>query len=166
MANRVEVSSAGVVATASFTPVAEAYTAGDVVNVAKQFSWTFTSTGLEVPVGSTIRILTTELRIDATAVIASETSYTLHKYTRTPPSAQANNDAWTLASGDLPYYKGELALGTVVDKGAAVWVKTGGHNLDIELESTSVSTFGVLVTVGGPTLAAVARQVKLIGIVL
>lgn len=156
----------GVVATASFTPVAEAYTAGDVVNVAKVFSFTLTKDGIAVPPGSTIRILTSSLKIDATAVIASETSYTLHLYSRTPPSAQANNDAWTLASADLPYYFGSLALGTVADLGAAVYVKTGAHDLDIGLESNVSSIYGVLVTVGGPTLAAVARQVTLRGIVL
>jgi hypothetical protein len=157
----------GVLASASFTPVAEAYSAGDTVSVAQQFIWHLSRfRDVEPEPGSMIRILTSELKIDATAVIASETSYTLHLYSRTPPSAQANNAAWSLASADLPYYLGSLALGTVADLGAAVYVKTGGHDLDISLESVSTSIYGVLVTVGAPTLAAVARQVTLRGMLI
>jgi hypothetical protein len=166
MANPVECTPVGVKATASWTPVAEAYSAGDTVSVAQALSWTFTHSGVAVPAGSTLRILTSELKIDATAVIASETSYTLHLYSRTPPSAQANNAAFSLASADLPYYLGSLALGTVADLGAAVYVKTGGHDLDIALESNLTSIYGVLVTVGAPTLAAVARQVTLRGMLI
>jgi hypothetical protein len=166
MANPVECTPVGVVASASWTPAGAAYGAADTVSVAQALSWTFTHSGVAVPAGSTIRILTSELKIDATAVIASETSYTLHLYSRTPPSAQADNAAWSLASADLPYYLGSLALGTVVDLGAAVWVKTGGHNLDITLETIVTSIYGSLVTVGAPTLVATARQVKLLGMLI
>jgi hypothetical protein len=166
MANPVECTPVGVKATASWTPVAEAYSAGDTISTAQALAWTFTHSGIAVPAGSTLRILTSELKIDATAVIASETSYTLHLYSRTPPSAQANNAAWSLASADLPYYLGSLALGTVADLGAAVYVKTGGHNLDIALESGHTFIFGGLVGVGAVTLAAVARQVTLRGMLI
>lgn len=163
MANLVDVVPSGINATASFTPAAAAYTAADMISVAKEFAFT-QANGNAVPPGSLIRILTSSIKIDATAVISGETSYTLHLYTATPPSAQADNDAWTLASADLPYYVGSIALGTVVDLGAALYVKTGGINLDITLLSSSL--FGVLVTVGGFTAAAVARQIRLHGIVL
>jgi hypothetical protein len=166
MANPVECTPVGVVASASWTPAGAAYSAGDTVSVAQALSWTFTHSGVAVPAGSTIRILTSELKIDATAVIASETSYTLHLYSRTPPSAQADNAAFSLASADLPYYLGSLALGTVVDLGAAVYVKTGGHDLDIALETIVTSIYGSLVTVGAPTLVATARQVKLLGMLI
>jgi hypothetical protein len=166
MANPVECTPVGVVASASWTPAGAAYGAADTVSVAQALSWTFTHSGVAVPAGSTIRILTSELKIDATAVIASETSYTLHLYSRTPPSAQANNAAWSLASTDLPYYLGSLALGTVVDLGAAVYVKTGGHDLDIALETNVTSIYGSLVGVGAVTLAAVARQVTLRGMLI
>lgn len=153
----------GISATASFTPAAAAYSAADQISTAKEFAFTFHN-GLAVPSGSSIRILTSSIKIDATAVISGETSYTLHLYTVTPPSAQADNDAWTLASADLPSYAGSIALGTPVDLGAALYVKTGGINLDIALAGTSL--FGSLVTVGAFTAAAVARQIRLHGIVL
>lgn len=154
----------GISASASFTPVAEAYSAADTISTAQQFIFTHTRNGLVVPAGSMIRILTSSIKIDATAVISGETSYTLHLYTVTPPSAQANNAAWTLASADLPSYAGSIALGTPVDLGAALYVKTGGINLDIALAGSSL--FGSLVTVGAFTAAAVARQIRLHGIVL
>lgn len=154
---------AGVVAIASFTPVAEAYSAGDTISVAQEFEFTLAN-GLAVPAGTRIRILTSEIKIDATAIISGETSYTLHGYSVTPPSAKANNAAWALESADLPSYRGSLALGAPVDLGAACYVKTGGHNLDVDLAGDSL--FGYLVTVGAFTAAAVARQIKLIGIVL
>jgi hypothetical protein len=166
MANPVECTPVGVVASASWTPVAEAYSAGDTISTAQALSWTFSHSGVAVPAGSTLRILSSSLKIDATAVISGETSYTLHLYSRTPPSAQANNAAWALASADLPYYLGSVALGTVVDLGAAVYVKTGGHNLDIALETNVISIYGVLVGVGAATLAAVARQVALRGMLI
>lgn len=157
------VSASGIAASASFTPVAEAYSAGDTISTAQQFAFTFAN-GLVVPSGSSIRILTSSIKIEATAVISGETSYTLHLYTVTPPSAQANNAAWTLASADLPSYAGSIALGTPVDLGAALYVKTGGINLDIVLAGTSL--FGSLVTVGAFTATAVARQIRLIGVAL
>jgi hypothetical protein len=166
MANPVECTPIGVVASASWTPVAEAYSAADTISTAQALSWTFSHSGVAVPAGSTLRILTSTLKIDATAVISGETSYTLHLYSRTPPSAQANNAAWSLASADLPYYLGSLALGTVADLGAAVYVKTGGHDNDITLESISTTIYGVLVTVGAATMAAVARQVTLRGMLI
>jgi hypothetical protein len=166
MASPVECTPVGVVASASWTPVAEAYSAADTVSTAQALSWTFSHSGIAVPAGSTIRILTTALKIDATAVISGETSYTLHLYSRTPPSAQANNAVWSLASADLPYYLGSLALGTVVDLGAAVYVKTGSHDLDIGLESNVTSIYGSLVTVGAATLAAVARQITIRGMLI
>lgn len=142
----------GIGASASFTPIAAAYSAGDVVDAAKEF----TDLG---PTGALIRIIGTVLKIDATALVASEGAYTLHLYTATPPSAQADNAAWTLASADLPYYCGSVDLSTPVDLGAGLYVATGGLTKDIALIGTSL--FGRLVTVAGITLPAVARQVQL-----
>jgi len=153
----------GIVATASFTPAAAAYSAGDLISVAQEFVFTYAD-GSRVPGGSLIRILTTVLKIDQTAIISGETSYSLPLYNITPPSAQADNAAWTLASGDLSAYRGTLSLGTPVDLGAACFVKTGSLVEDIRLQGTSL--FGQLVTAGGFTATAVARQVSLYGIVL
>ena len=163
MANPVEALPSGITADASWTPVAEAYSAADTISTAQPLKFSYAN-GIYAPLGSSIRILTSSIKIDATAVISGETSYTLHLYTVTPPSAQANNAAWTLASADLPYYAGSIALGTPVDLGAALYVKTGGINLDIKMVSDTL--YGSLVTVGAFTAAAVARQIRLHGIVL
>ena len=157
---------AGIVASASFTPAAAAYGAADIVDVAKQFSWTYADSGLAIPTGSLIRVTAAIMKIDATAVISGETSYTLHNYSVTPPSAQADNAAWTLASADLPSYLGSFSLGTPADLGAALYIKTTGLTEEIKLADGVTSHYGELVTVGAFTAAAVARQVLLRGFVL
>lgn len=154
---------AGIVASASFTPAASAYSAGDIQSVAQAFAFTFAD-GSAVPAGSLIRILTSVIKIDVTSVPSGQTSYTLHLYNVTPPSAQADNDAWTLASGDLASYMGSINLGTPADLGAALYVKAQYVDFDIRLGSGV--PYGVLVTAGAHTAAAVARQVRLHGVVL
>lgn len=159
-------SAVGITASATFTPAAAAYGAGDIMNVAKEFAWTFADSGLAIPTGSLIRVLSTVTKIDITAVPSGQTSYTLRKYGRTPPSAQADNDAWTLVSGDLPYYRGPLSLGTPVDEGSCLYIKSQYIDTDIKLEDGSSSTWGELITDGAHTAAAVARTILLYGVVL
>ncbi len=168
--NRAIGAGAGITASADFTPVAAAYGAADIIDVAKEFAFTFPD-GTAVPSGSLIRILSTVVKIDATAVVSGETSYSLPIYSVTPPSAQADNAAWTLASVDLPSYRGTLALGTPVDLGAALYVKsqvidpvTSQPGMDVKLTGTSL--FGRLVTAGAFTAPAVARQIFLYGFVI
>lgn len=164
------ISGAGIVASASFTPAAAAYSAGDIMSVAQQFLFTYAD-GSAIPSGALIRILTTVMKIDVTAVPSGQTSYSLQAYSVTPPSAQADNDAWTLASADLTSYRGSIALGTPLDLGAACYVKsqcidavTGLPGIDVKL--TASSLFGELVTTGGFTATAVARQIFLYGVIL
>lgn len=166
MANQVEPVPVGITATASFTPAAAAYGAADMISVAKEFAWTVAGTGIAIPKGSLIRITTAIVRIDQTAVISGETSYTLHNYSVTPPSTQADNDAWTLASADLSAYRGSISLGTPADLGAACFVKTTGLSDEIKLADARDSHWGELVTVGAFTATAVARQVTLYGFLL
>ncbi len=163
MAPRVETSS-GIVATANFTPAAAAYGAADLISVAQEFAFTYADGRPLVP-GLLIRIVSSEIRIDATAVISGETSYSLPLYSTTPPSAQADNAAWTLASGDLSFYRGTLSLGTPADLGAALYVKTQyTDQQDFRLATTSL--WGGLVTAGAFTAVAVARQIALYAVVL
>jgi hypothetical protein len=157
-------SGSGIIATASFTPAAAAYSANDIMSVAQTFTFTYAGSGLAIPATSLIRVLTAIVRIDQTALQASEAGYQLQGYSVTPPSAQADNDAWTLASADLPSYRGAISLGTPVDLGAACYVKSPNIDLDIRL-ATGV-LFGELQTLAGFTATAVARQVTLYGIVL
>lgn len=136
-----------------------AYGAGDVVGAA-----TGSTAALEFkqagPAQGIIRITGCELLIQANAVISGETSYRLHLYSVTPPSALGDNAAWDLPSGDRASYLGYVDLGTVVDVGSTLYVQTEGLSKDIKLASTSV--FGYLVTTGAhtPTSARV-YQIKL-----
>lgn len=163
-------SDGAVFASANFTPAAAAYGAADIMDAVKEMAWT-NRNGVAVPAGSLIRILTTVLKIDVTSVPSGQTSYSLALYSVTPPSAQADNDAWTLASADLPSYLGTVSLGTPVDLGAALYVKnmpydpiTGVSGFDVTPTGTSI--FARLVTAGAHTAAAVARQVLLRGMVV
>lgn len=151
-------------ATANFTPAAAAYGAGDLMDVAKEFVFTDRG-GNALPSGALIRILTAVVKIDVTAVPAGQTSYTLQCYSATPGGTpQADNDLWALASGDLASYLGSIALGTPVDLGAALYVKS--QYIDFDMRLTGTSIFGQLITVGAHTAAATARQVRLHGVVL
>lgn len=151
----------GIKASASFTPTAAEYTAADSWGGAQEFKFTLSKNGIALPANSTIRITSSELRIDHTALVASEGAYTLHLYTITPPSAIADNAAFTHTSADLPYYVGSIAIGTPVDGGAALFVKAGALTHDVAV--TSASLFGYLVNAATCTPTAVARQIKLIG---
>lgn len=153
----------GITASATFTPAAAAYLANDIMDVAKEFAFTFAD-GIAIRPGALIRILTAIVKIDQTALQASEAGYTLQCFSATPPSALADNAPWTLASGDLPTYRGSIGLGTPVDLGSACYIKSPGIDLDIKLTGTSL--WAQLQTLAGFTPTAVARQVFLYGIVL
>lgn len=156
----------GVVASASFTPAAAAYSAADLIDVAKELVFTDRD-GRTVQPGSLIRVLTSVIKIDETAIISGETSYSLQLYNVTPPSAQADNAAWTLASADLSAYRGSLSLGTPLDLGAAAYIKTQfTDQQDFYLTLGKSSMFGELITAGAATFTAVARQVFLYGVAL
>lgn len=163
MANAFEPKPSGLIGTVSFTPAAAAYSAGDIMDVAKAVSFAYPDATTITP-GSLIRITACALKIDQTGLQASEGAYTLHLYSVTPPSAQADNAAWSLASADLPSYRGSISLGTPVDLGAACYVKTGGLSEDIPFATAGL--YAELVTVAGFTATAVARQVLLYGIAL
>jgi hypothetical protein len=154
---------AGFTASASFTPAAAAYGAGDVMDAAMELAFA-DGVGQAVPSAALIRVTTAVVKIDVTAVPSGQTSYTLYCYSVTPPSAQADNDAWALASADLPSYLGSINLGTPVNLGSACYVKSQYIDFDMRLAGTSI--FARLVTVGAHTATAVARQVRLHCVVL
>jgi hypothetical protein len=144
----------GYLTSATFTPAAAAYVAGDVIEGAKTFA-------LAGPTGGGAVIITnTRLRVDNNAVISGETSYTLQLYTVTPPSAFADNAAWNLPSGDRASYVGAITLGTVVDVGDTLWIEQTGLTKQITVPAGG-SLFGYLVTNGSFTATAAARVVTL-----
>lgn len=149
----------GIAASASFTPAAAAYGAGDVISTAKEFVFTFAD-GKPIPAGSLIRVQSVVMRVDIAALQASEAAYELQCYGVTPPSALADNAAWTLASADLAAYLGAVAIPAPVDLGAALFIKSA---VDLQFKLSAASLFASLRTVPGFTATAVARQVQLIG---
>lgn len=148
----------GLFASGSFMPTAVSYTAGNIIDTAKEFAFVYAD-GTPVKTGALIRILSASIKIDASALIGSEAAYTAHAYSVTPPSARANNAAWVRASGDLPSYRRALALGTPVAAGGTCFINTQYIDQDIKLAGTSL--FLELVNAATFTGAAVARQVLL-----
>lgn len=139
----------------TFTPTAAAYGAGDVMSTAKEFS------AIAPPDGGMIEIISTSLYIADTAVVAGQTSFTLHLYNVTPPSAHADNDAWDLPATDLAAYLGSLALGTPADLGSNEWIAVDNIHKLIKVSSSTSggSIWAELITVGAHTAAATAHKV-------
>jgi len=125
-----------------------AYAANDVVGAApgSTAAIEFTNMGRR---GSVISIASTKLQLNAAAIIASETSYLLHLYGITPPSALGDNVAFDIPAGDQASYLGFLSLGSPVDLGSTCFVQVNNVNLFLKLPGTSL--FGYLVTVGAHT---------------
>ena len=92
-------------------------------------------------------ITDTDFRIDLTGVISGMTTFRLHLYNITPPSALGDNAAWDLPAGDRASYLGYLDLGTIVDLGSTLYVERNGVNKKLLMGATT-SLFGYLVTIG------------------
>lgn len=134
-----------------------AYAAGDVIGPATGSTAARTFSKVAPSGGGAVLIRSTTLEIDASAVIVSETSYTLHLYSDVPPSALGDNVAWDLPAGDRGTYLGSLALGTPADIGSSLFIAVDGINKAIVLPGENL--YAYLVTVGGytPTASRVFR---------
>lgn len=111
--------------------------------------------------GGEVMITSTALELDITAVPSGMTSYRLHLYGVTPPSALGDNAAWDLPSGDRASYLGYVDLGTPADLGSTLYVRTDGNLAQITVPAGG-KVFGYLVTIGGYTPAsATARKITL-----
>lgn len=130
------------------------YAANDVIGAAvgSTAALTFPTMG---PSAGRIMITSASLEIDAAAIISGETSYNLHLYDITPPSALGDNVAWDLPAGDRVSYLGFISLGVPADLGSTLYVESNIINKQIKLAGTSI--FAYLVTVGTytPTSARV-----------
>jgi hypothetical protein len=126
------------------------YGAGDVVGAA--------AAALEFPIGreggGDVTINSAVLRIDVSSVPAGQTSYTLHMYDVTPPSALADNAPWDLPAGDRASYLGSISLGTPADVGSSLVVSTNAINRVVT--SLGRKIFAYLVTDAGFTPGAQA----------
>mgnify|MGYP001568370189 CR=1 FL=1 len=122
------------------------YAANDVIGAAtgSTAALTFASIG---PAAGHVMITDTDFRIDLTGVISGMTTFRLHLYNITPPSALGDNAAWDLPAGDRASYLGYLDLGTIVDLGSTLYVERNGVNKKLLMGATT-SLFGYLVTIG------------------
>lgn len=105
--------------------------------------------------GGDVLIRGVSLRIDATALIASEAGYRLHFYNVTPPSALADNAPWDLPSGDRDAYLGFLDTGTIVDLGSTLWVESNGLAKPVKLLSGTLYAYLATIAAHTPTSARV-----------
>lgn len=128
---------------------AAAYAAGDVVGGAFEF------TGLPKP-GREFWLVRASLLIGASAIPPGMTSFRLHLYSKTPPSAIADNAAWDLTAADRPYYLGYADVGSPADAGASLHVQTTQIN-DL-FPAYDSGLFGYLVTNGAYTPAAASES--------
>lgn len=129
-----------------------AYTANDVVGRTGGGTAALEFTGLGPGEGDTVVIRGFSLRVDAAAVIASETTYALHFYNVTPPSALADNAAFDIPAGDRASYLGFLLSGNITDMGSTLWVESNGLAKPISMLGSSL--FAYLVTTGAYTPTA------------
>jgi hypothetical protein len=136
-------------ASASFTPAAASHTAGDAVGVAAEFA-------LAAPSASLLRI------VSASMIVAGGTNETstwrVYLFSVTPPSALADDAAFTLASGDRASFLGYFDFAQLVDVGDTLYIEATPNKV-IRLTGTSV--FAYLVNLTTVTPAAIARTVTI-----
>jgi hypothetical protein len=125
-----------------------AYTALDVVGGALTFATGLTSGQCGIITGC-------DLLMKLTALPAGMTTFTLHLYDVTPPSAIADNGAWTTTTaGDQTAYLGSLAIPAMALLGGGI-VFSQADNLNHQIKlNASANVFGYLVTTAGFTPAA------------
>jgi len=123
------------------------YSAGDVLGGAI----TFPAIG---PAGGEIQIISTDLRADIAAIPAGMSTFRLHLYNVTPPSAIADNGVWDLPAGDRASYLGFIDMGTPADLGSTLYCQADNIQKRIKLDTGETAVYGYLVTAGGFTPAA------------
>ena len=128
------------------------YAANDVIGAATGSTAALTF-ALMGPSAGHIRIIGTEFEVDVAAILSGMTTFRLHLYNVTPPSAYGDNVAWDLLTGDRASYLGFLELGAPVDLGGTLYVQAEQAK-DVLLAGTSL--FGYLVTIGTYTPSASA----------
>jgi hypothetical protein len=127
-----------------------AYAANDAIGAAtgSTAAKEFASIGAA---GEHVEIMSAELLIEASALIASEAGYSLYLYDALPASAYGDNAAWDLPSGDRANFLGKIALGTPVDLGSTLYIRTNNLGHVVKLAASVTSLYAYLVTDAGYT---------------
>jgi hypothetical protein len=153
---QIPVTSVGYDVSTTFTAATTAIDAGDVLG-ASAAALTFTAVG---PSAGSIVITGVQYLIPLNAIPANMTSFRLHLYNVTPPSALASGAAWGLATGDQASYLGFIDLGSPVDMGTTLYCEANGINKQVRLSSANI--FGYLVSNGGSwTPTAIIHKITL-----
>jgi len=134
-----------------FLAAASAYSAGDVIGGAQAVT--------DLRPGPQI-ITSVEFMVEHTAVLSGESTYRLHLYALTPPSALADNDAWDIPAGDRLAYRGSVDILTPVDEGATLYVRADGINVAVDVPPSG-TLYAYLETIGAFTATAAIRRVTL-----
>jgi hypothetical protein len=129
-----------------------AYTAGDIIGTATGSTAAITISSIG-SINKIIRITDTKFYVSTGTLPSGMTSFRLHLYNATPPSAYGDNTAWDLPSGDRSSYLGYVDLGTPVDVGSTLYVQQTGLTYSFRMGSTA-SLYGYLVTNGAFTPSA------------
>jgi hypothetical protein len=129
------------------------YSIGDVIGDSTSTTAAMQFVGIGTA-GGVIRITGSRHEIDVASLPSGLTSFRLHVYSATPPSAYVDNVAWDLPAGDRPYYLGYVDLGSPVDVGSTLYVQQTG--LDYDFVLTTADLFAYLVTNGTYTPSALA----------
>lgn len=130
----------------------DAYVANDVIT---QGALRFDNLG---PGNSTVLICLADLLVHVASVPAGMGVIRMHLYSRTPPSAYADNAAWDLPAGDREYYQGYIDIGTPADVGGSLYVQNEEVRKPVQLSPDgSLYVYGVTVSGYTPTSAAVKR---------
>jgi hypothetical protein len=136
------------------------YAAGDVIGAATGSTAALLFTNIGPSFGN-VFIMDAELRIDVSAIPSGMTSFTLHLYNVTPPSALGDNAVWDLPAGDRAGYLGYVDLGAPLDLGSTLRIQTSNITKMIEVPGSG-NIWGYLVTVTGYTPAsAVVKNIRL-----
>jgi hypothetical protein len=149
-------STAAYSASATFTPAAASHAAGDSHGTAQELKL-LDRYGGAIPAGSTVRITSATLQINGATV--ETTAWRVHLFNVTPPSALADDAAFTLASGDRASYLGYADISQVIDLGDTLYIDMPNLNKQCKLVGSSL--FGYLVNGTTLTPQAVAHIVTL-----
>ncbi|WP_375491143.1 hypothetical protein [uncultured Nostoc sp.] len=148
----INVTSGGFISTATIQRAANVtpYTANDVYGAA------FSLPNIVGVANANIILTSIDIIFNISAIPAGMSSFVLYLYSVTPPSAIADNGAFSLPSGD----RASILTPTGVSLGSAALATGGGtvvleiDNLNLQFAPASTSLFGYLVTSGAFTPAA------------
>ena len=101
------------------------------------------------PGAAVVSIVSASLDIYRSATISGETTYRLHLYNVTPPSALADGAPFDLPAGDCASYLGYIDFPALVDMGSTLHVEL--NNINKFVKTASANFFAYLVTAGSFT---------------